>query len=271
MKKNLIYFATILLVVLVLAFLYMKEDKELTKDSGTDVEIELKNEFNSLQFNSIDSLSIYADLYEIADKNAPIIILFHQARYSRGEYRTIAPKLNELGFTCLAIDQRSGEAVHGITNETHAEAIEKGKAVTYPDAYPDLEASLEYVKQHFPNKKIIVWGSSYSAALSFILTQKNRDDITAVIAFSPGNYFEFEGKKITDFAKEVTCPVFITSAGDEQEYWKSIYENLPSTSKQYYLPETPGRHGSSALLETTEGYEMYWAALQKFLSSIKTN
>ena len=48
--------------------------------------------------------------------NAPVLVLFHQAGWSRGEYREIAPKLNELGYICLAIDQRSGKGVNGVAN-----------------------------------------------------------------------------------------------------------------------------------------------------------
>ena len=48
----------------------------------------------TISFNSEDGLKVFAELYMIHPKSAPMIILFHQAGWSRGEYQEIAPKLN---------------------------------------------------------------------------------------------------------------------------------------------------------------------------------
>ena len=56
-------------------------------------------------FPSKDGITITADLYEI-DSASPVILLCHQAGYSRGEYIESAKRLNKFGFNCLAIDQR---------------------------------------------------------------------------------------------------------------------------------------------------------------------
>ncbi|MCK5453881.1 MAG: hypothetical protein KAJ16_05940, partial [Calditrichia bacterium] len=72
----------------------------------------------TITFPSQDGLPITADLYIVHGKEAPFILLFHQAGFSRGEYLNIAPVLNELGFNAMAIDQRSGKEVNGIVNET---------------------------------------------------------------------------------------------------------------------------------------------------------
>jgi predicted alpha/beta hydrolase len=171
-------------------------------------------------FKSTDGLQITADIYATQNPDAPWIILFHQAGYSRGEYRPIAPKLNEMGFNCMAIDQRSGEGVNEVENETHKAAINKKLKTKYPDAYPDLEAALLHVKNRFHARKMIIWGSSYSASLVFILASKHKSDVAAIAAFSPGEYFTFEEKKIADFAEDIECPVFITSSASEQKIGK---------------------------------------------------
>ncbi len=222
----------------------------------------------TININSKDGLPIKADIYKIGTKQAPVILLFHQAGYSRGEYREIAPKLNALGFNCIAIDQRSGKEVNNIKNYTYLAAKKQGKSTTFPDAYQDLEATLAYTKKHFPSSKIMVWGSSYSADLVFILASKNRDDIAAVIAFSPGEYFSFEQKRIASYAKDLNCPVWITSAKNEHESWKRIYEKLPVATKSSYLPKTKGNHGSKALWSTYATHTGYWLSLNKFLKSI---
>lgn len=74
----------------------------------------------TIAIQSGDSLEITADLNLIHEKSAPFVVLFHQTGWSRGEYREIAPKLNELGFNTLAVDQRSGGKVNDVRNETHA-------------------------------------------------------------------------------------------------------------------------------------------------------
>ncbi len=123
----------------------------------------------TLHFKARDGVNITADLYMTSAAEAPFILLFHQAGYSRGEYKEIAPKLNQLGFNCLAIDQRSGDKVNGIINETHIDAKKLNKPTQYIDAIPDLEAAYAYVRNKLNPNKMIIWGSSYSAALTFFL------------------------------------------------------------------------------------------------------
>ncbi len=90
-----------------------------------------------LEFPSQDGLIVTADLYQAYDApGTAIIVLFHQAGSSRGEYRTIAPKLNALGFNALAIDQRSGRSYDGVKNQTVARAKKAKKARKYKHALP---------------------------------------------------------------------------------------------------------------------------------------
>tara|TARA_R110002050_G_scaffold149463_1_gene275996 strand:+ start:14352 stop:15122 length:771 start_codon:yes stop_codon:yes gene_type:complete len=226
----------------------------------------------TITFKSLDGIDITADLYDNVETDkdvSPIILLFHQARFSRGEYREIAPKLNAMGYTCISIDQRSGDEVNEVKNETHLRATSKGLPTKYPDAYQDLQATLNYAVSEFPNRKIIVWGSSYSASLVFILAQKNPDLIAGVVSFSPGEYFKLEGKTIKEFAEGVKCPVFVTSAKNEHDSWAEIFKVLPAHNNQSFLPKGEGFHGSKALWEAHEGNQDYWDALVAFLESLR--
>lgn len=221
----------------------------------------------TIKFQSEDGLEITADVYKIRN-DAPWIILHHQAGFSRGEYLEIAPELNKLGYNCIATDQRSGKEVNGILNETHIEAEKLSKKTEYVNAIPDLKATLKYVKSNFTDDKIIIWGSSYSAALTFYMASQYPNDIKAILAFSPGEYFEIDGKTISSFAKEVKCPVFITSAKKEEKYWKPIYNSL-IYKKQFYLPTLEGFHGSRALWEEKEGHELVWKEVKEYLKSLE--
>ena len=245
------------------AFLFISLGSVVLEEKITPIEGE--ENMITTTFKSADGLTITGDVYATKNPDAPWIILFHQAGYSRGEYRPIAPKLNEMGFNCMAIDQRSGKGVNDVENETHREAVDKKLKTKYPDAFPDLEAALLHVKNKFHSKKTIIWGSSYSASLVFILASKYKSDVAAIAAFSPGEYFTFEGKKVADFAKDIQCPVFITSSASEQKDWKKIFESLSSKVKIGFLPSTDGFHGSKALWDNKEGHDEYWTALTKFL------
>ena len=219
----------------------------------------------------MDGIEITADLYANVKSNknvSPIILLFHQAGYSRGEYREIAPRLNKLGFTCIAIDQRSGNKVNGIINSTHLKAKANGLPTKYPDALQDLQSTLNYTIANYPNRKIIIWGSSYSSSLVFILANQNPELISGVLSFSPGEYFELDGKTIATFAKGVTCPVFITSAKNEHGSWEEIYTAVPNPNKHSFLPESKGFHGSKALWIEKPGNKEYWEAVITFLTSL---
>lgn len=220
-----------------------------------------------VSFKAGDGLEVVADLYKAHDQ-APFIILFHQAGWSRGEYREIAPKLNEMGFNCMAVDQRSGGAVNNVSNETNANAKKENKKTKYADAIPDIEAAVSYVKENFNPDKLIIWGSSYSSALVLKVAGDNAGMVDAVMSFAPGEYF---GSKdfISSSAKNLEIPVFITSAKSEKNNWWGIYEAIPSTKKSYYLPTTAGNHGSRALWNKFSDAGGYWSAVTEFLKSLE--
>ncbi len=240
-----------------------KQEKE-TSQSTVPATIQKQ----TVHFNAADGLPVTADYYPAKEADAPLIILFHQARFSRGEYLEIAPKLNAMGYRCLAIDQRSGKEANGIENETHKEALKRDLPTKYPDAIPDLEAAIAYAQNELKAKNPIIWGSSYSAALTFYLGSKHAGKLKAILAFSPGEYFEIGAKSLASFAQDITCPVFITSAKDERDNWQAIYEAVPS-EKHFFLPETAGKHGSKALWAKHEGHEAYWEAVEAFLNGLK--
>ncbi len=232
----------------------------------------LASDFKTITFPSQDGLEITADVYMTLPDSAPFIILFHQAGYSRGEYREIAPRLNSLGFNCMAIDQRSGDGVNGVVNETAKRARESGRGHTYLDAVQDMEAAIAYAKAHYAKGKFIIWGSSYSAALVLKIAGDQPHIADGVLAFSPGEYFTDLGKSdtfIRDSAKKIVMPVFITSAKNEKKNWWSIYEAIPGNNKTYFLPQVKGIHGSKALWKSTEGHQEYWQAVEKFLAQFK--
>ena len=101
-------------------------------------------EKETITFPATDGLTITADLYEVSNPKSTIL-LCHQAGFSRGEYMNSVKRLNKMGYSCLAIDQRSGETVNGVKNETAALANEKGLGTTYLDAKRDVESAIKFL------------------------------------------------------------------------------------------------------------------------------
>jgi len=228
-------------------------------------------DFETIEFPSKDGLQITADYYAGPISGAPMIIIYHQAGWSRGEYREIAPKLNKMGYACLAIDQRSGGEVNDVINETHARAEDAGKDTGYLDAIQDMQAALDYGRDSLKANRVIIWGSSYSSALVFVLAARNPAKISAVLAFSPGEYFARFGKSdhfISDHAAKIKVPVFITSARSEKENWEQIFKAVPGSRKVSFRPQSSGQHGSRALWEKFPEHKQYWNAVKSFLSKI---
>ncbi len=228
---------------------------------------------STLTFPSKDGLQISMDAYIDHVDKRPLIVLFHQAGWSRGEYLEIAPKLNKLGFNALAIDLRSGDQINGVINETARRARSAGKGTSYVDALQDVEASLKYARNLVGDQvKVIAWGSSYSAALVLKVAGEHPEWANAVLAFSPGEYFKKAGKPadwIQRSAKLYTRPVFITSAKAEIKRWKPIFDAIKSKRKYAFIPKTKGNHGSRALWKRYPDSRDYWLAVERFLKLVK--
>ena len=225
----------------------------------------------TLTFTSLDGLTVTASPY-IAHKTTtrPFILLFHQAEWSRGEYRETAPRLNKLGYNCLAVDLRAGEEVLGVENLTAGRAREMGAKTRFVDAMQDMVAAIEFVEKSYRPPNLILMGSSYSASLALKVGARYPQQVDGVIAFSPGEYFEKDGLSATWIrasAKQLTIPVFITSARKEKHRWESIYDAIQSRSKMSYTPATRGQHGSRALWSHFPDNEGYWTVLDTFLKS----
>jgi pimeloyl-ACP methyl ester carboxylesterase len=210
-----------------------------------------------------DGVRVYGIKREPKASAVGIILLFHQASSSAGEYDPIAPRLVDMGFATLAIDQRSGGKLYG-PNRTVAEL---GRSESYLAAERDLDAAAAWAQKTYPRVPVILWGSSYSASLVFVTAANRQGEIAKVLAFSPGEYFE--GKlEVAKVAKRVTAPIFVDSAADKEEIdaAKVILAASPSTVKVQYVP-AHGVHGSSTLRKDKDpdGYDENWRAVEAFL------
>ena len=226
-----------------------------------------------VQFKASDGVTIYANYYPAKASSQPMILLFHQAHSNRYEYSTIAPRLEALGFSCLATDQRFGGAMFGENNETDAH-MSKAAAQSHNVAgfEADLEAALAWAHAKDPRRKVILWGSSYSASLVFVIAARHPAEVAGVLAFSPGEYFPDHPALIEDAAKKVHVPVFITSenSADAVANATKIFDVVTSSRKVHYSAKY-AVHGSSTLLaeRNPKGAAVTWQVVMKFLTQFE--
>ena len=216
-----------------------------------------------------DGVKVYGQYWPVAGGKAPLILAFHQAGSSHAEYEPLAPRLNKAGFSVLAIDQRSGGEEFGGKNRT---AAAFARAASYDDALPDLEAALAWGRVHANGAPLLVWGSSYSAALVFVLASRHPADVQGLLAFSPSEYLGKSGV-VGQSAGTLRMPVFIDQATDPQEIASSraIFDVLQGSDKALFLATTNGEHGSATLRadRNKAGAEENWRAVLAFLARFK--
>lgn len=227
----------------------------------------------AVRFKATDGVTIYANYYTAKASSQPMILLFHQAHANRYEYSTIAPRLVKLGFSCLATDQRFGGTMFGHDNETDAHMSKAAAESRNVEGYgADLEAALAWAHAKDPRRKVILWGSSYSASLVFVIAARHPNEVEGILAFSPGEYFQGHPTLIEDAAKEVHVPVFITSenSADAVANATKIFDAAASHNKVHYSAKY-AVHGSSTLLaeRNPKSAAVTWEVVTKFLTQFE--
>ena len=212
-----------------------------------------------------DKARVFASYYRAMNNNSKIALLFHQAGSNRMEYEPLLSSMHIAGFDTLAIDQRSGGPRWGIDNMT---VKRLGESAEYIEAYQDLEAALEYaVKRKY--KTIVVVGSSYSASLAIVLASQNPDTISAVVAFSPGEYFT-DKNWIKTSAEKLRVPLYVTGATNEKQRVEEVLVKTAGNDVTYYHPLN-SVHGASTCREdmNPEGYKENLQNFSNFLERFK--
>lgn len=225
-------------------------------------------------FDTQDGVRIFGDWYSAGqDKAAPVIALFHQGGGdARGEYAQIAPRLVENGFHVLAVDQRNGGRVFESTNRTIANLGSDYEEPGYCEAYPDLEATLKFIKAAGYSGKLIVWGSSYSAALVFRLVAEYPDQVSALLAFSPASGPPLANCPLAAYLDQVHVPALALRPAREFAI-ESVAQQLKVLAQagiETYVAD-PGVHGSSMLNahRVKAPTEETWKVVLAFLARVR--
>lgn len=223
-----------------------------------------------VQLTTSDQVTVHGDLYE-TDSARPLIVLVHQGDgNARGEYASIIPRLRDAGFDVLAIDSRLGGSLFEAVNRTvDRNPIRDWK---YCDAYPDLVAALDYAKARAKERKVVVWGSSYSATLALRLAAEHPGDVAAVLAFSPAAGPPMGDCQPVPYAARVKVPVLVVRPKKEldEPVRRDDFEAFKKQGHETWIAD-PGAHGSSTLVADRAGGDVgaTWIAVLGFLRKVQ--
>ena len=223
-----------------------------------------------VSFETSDGVTIYGDVFKTGEeKPRTLILLFHQGGSNgRGEYRNIVPRLVAGGYSVISVDQRRGGERYGGENRT-ASALNTD--YSYCACYPDLHATLAYARDSVAHEHIVLWGSSYSAALALQLAARNPGDVSGVLAFSPASGDAMDGCRPEQYAQTIEAPVLVLRPAGEAAI-ESVAAQLETFRDQGHnaFVADIGVHGSSMLdASRSEGdVEATWAVVMSFLETV---
>jgi len=216
------------------------------------------SDVSTIQATAEDGVLSYGESYAGGlGADAPVVLLFHQGGSNgRGEYGALAPWLNGQGFRVVAWDQRAGGDTHGSVNRT-AVGLTPGTNADFCSAYGDLEAALERTMDFAGGAPVVVWGSSYSAALVFRLAAERPDAVAAVLAFSPASGGPMAACRARDWVESVAAPILVLRPEIEMGRDSSVEQrDLLVAAGARFEVVANGVHGSSMLLDDRTGHDM---------------
>ena len=219
----------------------------------------------TITFTSADGLEVTADEYVIASDH-PYILLFHEQESSRGEFNTIARRLTKMDYNCLAVDLRNGGNNNNVSNITAKRCRESRCSRTANDIELDMVAAIEYAFSQ-SNQPVVLFGSGANGSLSLKLARDN-DNVRAVVAFSPGEYF-LPNINIQDTISNLKKPIFISSSLPEFPYVSQLASKVDEKFVMLFEPKLGnGGRGTVSLTAENEHNSEYWFALLLFFKEL---
>ncbi len=175
------FFLAVLFVILIAGGMvwYFWKPQEL----GVNQAMNQPKHMETVTIKTEDGVEIIGDYYLAGAENATAVLLLHMMPSTRKSWVEFVGKLNEAGFSALAIDLRG-----------HGDSLNKsdGTYVNYKNfsnaehqsSIHDVEASVDFLKQKGVGK-IMVIGASIGANLALQYASLH-NDIRAAVLLSPG-------------------------------------------------------------------------------------
>jgi hypothetical protein len=91
--------------------------------------------------------------------------------------------------------------------------------------------------------------------------------VTAVVAFSPGEYFSPAAVK--DWLKDFNKPAYIALTKRELSFTDELVLEIPAQFLTQFTPSGDGVQGAPALWDDNPQANEYWMSLMLFLNKVK--
>ncbi len=219
----------------------------------------------TISFTAADGLEVTADEY-ITDISFPYILLFHEQGSSRGEFQQIAQRMSKMDYNCLAVDTRNGGKNNFVSNETAKRCRESRCLTGIENIESDMLAAIEYASAK-STRPVILFGSGANGSLCLKMARTN-DQVRAVVALSPGEYF-LPAVSIQDTIADLQKPVFITSTTAEFPFVSRLASGVNENYLSLFEPQLgDGGRGSAALTPENQYNSEYWLALLLFFKDL---
>ena len=185
-----------------------------------------------------------------ADKNAPVLLYLHGARWNLTGSVTRIPRWNRMGFSVLAIDYRGfGKSTFG-----------DGSSPTEASANADAEAAWWYLTDHNPGAKRFIFGHSLGSSMATHLALKDKQANGLIIegaftsipdmiketkwGFLPVGFLVTQRFDILERIKEVSIPVLIAHGTEDSIVPFTLGERLfkAATAPKRLLRVEGGSH-----------------------------
>jgi hypothetical protein len=91
--------------------------------------------------------------------------------------------------------------------------------------------------------------------------------VTAVIAFSPGEYFSPVSAK--DWLNDFDKMIYIALTRHERSFVNELTKDIPAQYITQFIPSGEGVKGASALRNNNPQANDYWMSLMMFVNNVK--
>jgi dienelactone hydrolase len=136
------------------------------------------------------------------------------------------------------------------------------------DCEKDIAAAVNYVANIAISKRLILMGSNFSASLAMKAANHNRQ-VTAAIAFSPGEYFG-ANVPVKEWLTDFDQMLFVATTQHEYPFVTDLIQTIPADLLTRFQPTSGnGMQGAPALWNEEPTSNEYWMALMLFLNKVK--
>jgi pimeloyl-ACP methyl ester carboxylesterase len=212
-------------------------------------------------FKSEDGVSLVADVYAAGKPKAPGVILLPMYGDSRNSWKRLAPILQEVGFTVLALDPRGhGESLHQADRVLDYSSARQGGENLFLLMHRDVAAATKHLveKAGVDPGRVSLLGASIGCSVA--LDHAGRDpSVKAMVLLSPGK--NYQGMDSVSHAGKLgRVPILIFTNGREKTHAEDIAGALPEGTVELTVHED-APHGTR-MLGQVEGIE---ARIAEFL------